>query len=163
MKIKTSMAIAAAVAALASTAGAETLEKLTFAEAVDAADIAVVGKVTGSSIVESDGQVYTVTEFDTQDTVFGQVGGTFSVRFPGGRLQNTLVPMGEVVAGSPSFFVNSEALLLLDQSADGLNVVGYNQGIFPVVTGKVALPNDKGGMVSLDKAKSAVAREKADK
>jgi hypothetical protein len=160
MTIKATMTIAAALAALASAASAETLDKLTFAEAVDAADVAVLGKVTGNSVVRSEGQVFTVTEFTTEDAVFGQVGGTFTVRFPGGRLENTLVPMGETSAGSPTFFVNSEALLLLNETEEGLSVVGYNQGIFPVVTGKVALPNDKGGMVSIAEAKKAVRHEK---
>ncbi|NNU17221.1 hypothetical protein HK107_12890 [Parvularcula sp. ZS-1/3] len=151
--MKRTFLIAGAVVTALASASATTLEKLTFKEAVKAAESAVVARALSSSVVSEEGQTYTETTFEITSAAFGEPGSTVTLRFPGGQLSGTLVPMGEVSAGSPTFFEGSESLLLIDETDDGSAVVGFNQGIYPVLgNGMVALPREQGGMMSVSDA-----------
>jgi hypothetical protein len=133
---------------------ATTLIEMDFDEMVQAASACVVAEAVGIEYANEQGRMVTLTTFKVMDTAFGDTGETITVRTDGGSRKNTKISTTEVVAGSPRFFENSQSLLLLTQnsSTSDYSIVGYSQGIFPVVNATVTLPENVGSSLSVDDA-----------
>lgn len=140
----------AAVAMSATTASATSLMKLGFSELSNQADACVVATMLTSENTVVDGQAMTRTTWSVQKAAFGNVGETFTLLTPGGRIQNGKVSGYVVNAGSPRLLGGQESLMFLNASANGAySITGYNQGLFVVREGKIA-SGDLAGEANID-------------
>jgi len=158
MSKKRWIAGAVSAAALLASAGASatTLNQLSFGEMVSSASACVSGEVIGSSVIERDGAVYTQTQFRVTKTAFGNTDNVITVETSGGAKKLGRLRAAEVNAGTPVFFENQERLLLVTPNASGtMDIVGYNQGSFPILNGSVTLPGTL-SVLSVDDAFDAI-------
>lgn len=135
MRIKTCLALAGALAVGA--ASATTLTAALKLEQLAAqAEVAVLGKVTGSRTIQTDAGVATITNVEVLQSLWGATQGrTIEVTSLGGSLKTTKYPVGRNFPGQVQLFKGSRSLLLLDADSQGkLTVVGFNQGQMPVVS-----------------------------
>jgi hypothetical protein len=149
-----SLFLSGALLAASSIASATTLVKMELDDIVQAASACVVGEAVGVEYVNEGGSVATLTTFRVTDTAFGNVDQLLTVRTAGGKRQSTKISTTEVVAGAPSFFVNSQAMLFLSENSGSsdYSIVGFSQGVFPVVDSVVTLPENGAENLNVDAA-----------
>lgn len=160
MKLKLGkLFISGALLATSTLLSATTLVKMEFDDMVKAASACVVGETIDVKYINDQGGMATLTTFRVTQTAFGNVGETITVRTAGGVRQSTKISTTEVVAGAPKFFENTESLLLLNENdgTNDYNIVGFSQGVFPVVDSIVSLPQNVGNNLSVDSAISIMS------
>ena len=104
-------------------------------EQAKTAEIIVVAAAgQGQSNWDAGGQlIFTDTRFEVQETVKGTVTGGVTTRQIGG----TVGHIAQSVSGSPQFVSGRSYVLFLEPRPDGYyRVVGFNQGCYPVLTGR---------------------------
>jgi hypothetical protein len=135
--------LSGALLTASSIATATTLVKMELDDIIQEASACVVGEAIGVDYISDEGGVATLTTFRITDTAFGNTGETLTVRTAGGQRKNTKISMTEVVAGTPRFFENGESMLFLSENSTGdYSIVGFSQGVFPVVDSVVTLPEN---------------------
>lgn len=155
MKLKWGSILFSGALMTASTiASATTLIKMELDDMIQAASACVVGEAVGVEYVEDETGVATLTTFRVTDTAFGNIDQTFTLRTAGGKRQNTKISTTEVVAGTPLFFENSQSMLFLSENSGtgDYSIVGFSQGIFPVIDSVVTLPESGAENISVDDA-----------
>jgi hypothetical protein len=135
---------------LALEARATTVIRLELAEMVNASARIVVGTVSGSETVWVGRELFTRYTVAVEETLLGDGQSTVSVLVPGGIDRSRRVPIGMAVAGAPALLSGERAVLLLapiDHPAvrGDLQIVGFNQGRFSIVEGRVAAATDTAG------------------
>lgn len=130
------------VGLLAAEARATTVVKLELTDMVNAASHIVVGTVTGGESVWVGRELFTRYTVTVEETLLGDGQSTVSVLVPGGIDRTRRVPIGMAVEGAPTLVSGQRALLLLapiDHPAvhGDLQIVGFNQGRFPIVEERV--------------------------
>jgi hypothetical protein len=154
MKIAPLAVLAAGFAwLLAAEASATTVIRLELPEMVDASARIVVGTVSGSETVWVGRELFTRYTVAVEETLLGDGQSTVSVLVPGGIDRSRRVPIGMAVAGAPAMMTGERAVLLLapiDHPAvrGDLQIVGFNQGRFPVVNGRVTAAQATAGATS---------------
>jgi hypothetical protein len=128
---------------LAAEAYATTVVRLGLEEMVGASAQIVVGTVSAAETVWVGRQIFTRYTVSVEETLLGDGRSTVSVLVPGGIDRTRRVPIGMAVAGAPALTNGERAVLLLapiDHPAvrGDLQIVGFNQGRFPIVDGRVA-------------------------
>jgi len=126
----------ATVMVLGSAANATSLERLTLEGLVQESEIGIIGEVTTSESVYSDGRFQTIVSLQVDQVLFGESGGSVQVRYPGGSAEINGVKVGENVAAAPPRMAGSKAVYFLG-SADSegtRSIVGFTQGQFDIVT-----------------------------
>jgi hypothetical protein len=123
-------------------ARATTIVRLDLADMVSAASRIVVGTIAGAESVWVGRELFTRYTVTVEEALLGD-GGTVTVLVPGGVDRTRRVPIGMAVAGAPALVSGERAVLLLapiDHPAvrGDLQIVGFNQGRFPIVEGRVA-------------------------
>jgi len=148
---------------------ATTLEQLTFEDMIANANACVMAKALDSAFETRDGQVVTVTTFKVLKTAFGSTEETIKLVTAGGEKKLGRLKTSEVLAGAPRFFAQKENLMLITSNGNKneYKIVGFNQGLFPVVTdpnglASVVLPPSVGGNTSIDNALEVISTERAE-
>jgi len=148
---------------------ATTLQQITFEDMVAEANACVVAKAIDSTFETRDGQVVTVTTFKVLKTAFGTTSETITLVTAGGEKPLGRLKTSEVIAGAPKFFAQQENLMLITSNSQNneYQIVGFNQGLFPVVTdpnglASVVLPPSVGGNTSIDNALEVISTERAE-
>ena len=156
-----SMACALAVGGAASSY-ATTLEKMSVRDLAQSAELIVVGTPTSAEYARQAGQIVTLTTFEVSGDALGGAPATVTVVTPGGRISQGKIQGSEIVAGAPAFAGGRQVMLFLnaDENA-GYSVTGFNQGLFSVDNGAVKLPQEVGGLMSVDDAFSLVRNARA--
>lgn len=138
-------------------ASATTFEKMSMVELAQSADLVVIGEAISTESLRENGQVVTRTTFDVMASATGSGPKTVTVETPGGRFTRGKIIASEVVAGAPTFFTGSQAMLFLSEGEGGrFSIVGFNQGLFAVNDGSVAFAPADGGVMAMSKALSVV-------
>ena len=144
MRIKTFLALALAGALSMSAAVATTVgKKMDLSELSKAAPVAVVGKVVGSRTVKTKTGVVTIATVAVSNSLWGNTSPTVDVQLPGGTEKRGKYSVNVTYPGVPMLLGGQKAMLLLTPAAANnanFSVVGFNQGIFPVVNEAVMLP-----------------------
>jgi hypothetical protein len=119
------------IALTAAGAGATVLIPIDFRELVNVSSAIVHGRVTDVRAEWVDGRraIETFVTIDATEYMKGSLGGTLTVRVPGGQIGRYRT----IFVGAPAFREGDEVVLFL-RSYDGvLSVVGLSQGAFRVV------------------------------
>jgi hypothetical protein len=134
VRIKTCLALAGALAVGA--ASATTLDEQQLGEMAAQAEVAILGKVTGSRTAQTDAGVVTITKVEVLDSLWGAAkGSTLEVTTLGGSVKTAKYPVGRNFPGEVQLFKNSRSVLLLDAGSNGkYTIVGFNQGQMQVVS-----------------------------
>ncbi len=124
-------------------AHATTLIKADLPRMVQASDQIVVGTIVGTESVWVGRALFTRYTVAVEETLHGDAAARVSVLVPGGIDRSRRLPIGMAVAGAPTFMANERAVLLLSRilqptGAADFQIVGFNQGRFTVVGGRVA-------------------------
>jgi hypothetical protein len=124
-------------------AQATTYATLSLEELTAQAPVAVLAEVTSApDTVTGDGS-YRLATVTVQTALWGTNADTLQVALPGGRQSFGKLSVVSVMPGAPELFVGSRVVLLLKphSTGAGLEVVGFNQGVFTVSpSGAVMLP-----------------------
>jgi hypothetical protein len=149
-KHRVSLLAAGLFAFAATSASATTMLQMSFEDLVADSALVVVGEAVSSRVVDSaaDG-LMTITTFRVSDAVVGSAGSTVDVVTPGGIFKSGKFLLRQSSADTPLFAIGSEQMLFLgDGPAEGMAVVGVNQGAAAVFKGKggrsVILPGAEG-------------------
>ncbi len=122
------VAIFAFLASVGIPAGATILQQLTLDDMVRKSTSIVQARVTGSSEVVRNGDVFTIYKFETLE-VLKSGSATREVAVPGGVAGG----MRQVVAGAPTLRAGEEYILFLWTGRSGLTqLMGMSQGLFSV-------------------------------
>lgn len=142
---------------------ATTLEQLSFENMVEKANACVMTKVINSTYQVRDGQSVTVTTLKVLKTAFGSTEQTISLVTPGGEKPMGRLKTSEVIAGAPRFFSQQENLMLvsLNSQTNEYQIIGFNQGLFPIQSGNVVLPQSAGGNMSITDAIETISEERS--
>lgn len=115
--------------AMATMAGATTLERMSLKKMAAAAPVIVRARCAGNSVARDEGEIWTLTSFDVEETWRGAPLARITVRLLGGR-------MGEItshVSGVPTFLPGEDVVLFLQPTVHGdLSVVSWEQGTFRI-------------------------------
>ena len=156
-------ALAGVVAAGAvSPALATSLLRMDLGGMVDQSTSIVVGEAVEQHSADTAYGFYTMTTFAVSDSVLGDANAEVTVATPGGVRMSGKFKVAEVWPGAPVFARGQQAIIFLndDNAALGPQVVGFSQGVFPVMStpqGKaVRMPDGGGEMVSLSAAKERI-------
>jgi hypothetical protein len=123
-----SVAIFVVLACAGFPAGATILQRLTLDEMAQKSTSIIRARVTGLSEVVRGGDVFTIYEFETLETLKAGPAAQ-KVAVPGG----VAAGMRQVVAGTPTLRTGREYVLFLWTSRSGLTqVMGMSQGLFSV-------------------------------
>lgn len=119
-------------AALATLAGATTLQQLSVEEMTAKSTAIVRGKLSGSSSSTQRGSmIYTVYTVQVSEWIKGSGSSSVEVCVPGGTYNG----YRQSIAGSPVFQSNTEYVLFLWTSPRGVTqVIGLSQGLYQVKT-----------------------------
>lgn len=128
----------AALFAVSSPAFSTTLQEMSLDAIVDSSEAIVMGEAISSRVVKTDNGVYTLTEFQVNETLSGSAPPTVTVSTPGGSYQTASgVRVGEIIAGAPQLLPGRQAVLFLERDAatGEMCVVGFSQGQMSVANG----------------------------
>jgi hypothetical protein len=115
--------------AIASLAGATTLQELTMANMIGQSTAIVHAKVTGSYSAFRGRTIYTHYQLQVEETLEGSI-ATAEVAVPGGAANG----FRQMVAGAPTLTTGQDYVLFLWTSGSGLTqVMGLSQGLFNVM------------------------------
>ena len=163
MRIKTFLALALAGVLSMSAAVATTVgKKMDLSELSKAAPVAIVGKVVGSRTAKTEAGVVTIATVAVVNSLWGTNATTVDVQVPGGSEKRGKFALNITYPGAPVLLSGQKAMLLLAPAGNTSNfaVVGFNQGVFPVVNDAVMLPG-AAKTVSLAAAMSEVRAARA--
>jgi len=120
------MACAPAVAA---PAGATTLERMSLEKMAVAAPVIVRARCAGNSVWRDEGEIWTFTSFDVEETWRGSPPAHVVVRLLGGSLGD----ITSHVSGVPRFASGEDVILFLQPTSRGdYSVVSWEQGTFRI-------------------------------
>jgi len=128
--------LAAGLLLLASAGDATTLERYSLNDLVRQSDLGIIGEVTASESIYSDGGFYTIVTVMVDEVLFGPATGTAQLRYPGGSAEVNGVKIGENVAAAPPRMEGMKAAYFLgDADGQGIrDIVGFTQGQLDVVS-----------------------------
>lgn len=120
----------ALVALTAAGAGATVLIPIEFRELVHVSSTIVHGRVTDVRAGWTEGRraIETSVTLDVTEYMKGSLGGTVTVRVPGGQIGRYRT----IVVGAPAFHEGDEVVLFLRSYDGALSIVGMSQGVFRV-------------------------------
>src|SRR5438552_4596688 len=132
LRTSTTLTVAAALATIASQAGATTFVAMTERALARAADAIVVGTVRHiESVAAPDGAVNTLVTVEVEQEAKGHVGRVVVLKQPGGSVGGRRLWL----AGSPDFTVNDRELLFLSAYRDGTaRTTAFGMGQFHLST-----------------------------
>lgn len=121
---------------LAAALNATTLERYSLAELVSESDIGIIGEVSATESVYSEGRFYTLVTVQVDEVLFGRGGGFVQVRYPGGSAEINGVRVGENVAAAAHRMEGTKAVYFLGgaDSEGTRDIVGFTQGQLDIVT-----------------------------
>jgi len=106
-----------------------TLTHMSVAKMTDAANVIVHARCLGSATRWDAGEIWTFTEFQTEEQWKGEAGPRITVRLLGGRVGN----LTSTVAGVPRFQAGEDVVLFLEVTGHGdYSIVSWVQGTFRV-------------------------------
>lgn len=143
---------AAAVALMSAPASATTLESLSFEDMAQTADACVIATAVSSSVERRNGQIFTVTTFEVDETAFGDAPSSLSIAMPGGRMDSGSAKMMAVDSGAIRFSPNSKQMMFLENVNGAYSISGFTQGAYSVNGDQVLLPRTLGGATSRQNA-----------
>ena len=119
------------IALATASAGATVLIPIEFRELVHVSSAIVHGRVTDARAAWVDGRraVETFVTIEVTEYMKGSLGGTLTVRVPGGQIGRYRT----IVVGAPAFHDGDEVVLFLRSYDGALSIVGLSQGAFRVV------------------------------
>lgn len=113
----------------ATTAGATTLERMSLAKMAVAAPVIVRARCAANSVARDEGEIWTFTSFDVEETWRGSPPARITVRLLGGS-------MGDItshVSGVPRFAPGEDVVLFLQPTTSGdFSIVSWEQGTFRI-------------------------------
>lgn len=122
--------------ALASTAQATTLVRLSTEQMTARASDIVVGVCTNARSVWVGRTLVTLATVSVSESLKGDAAAEVTVVLPGGVDANRAVPIAVTWPGAPTLAPNDQVMLFLEGAAplrDGRQIVGFSQGKFSVV------------------------------
>jgi hypothetical protein len=160
------LALALAGALSVSAAVATTMAQLNLKQIAKAAPVAVVGKVISASTINTDAGFVTVSKVKLDDVIWGTNADTVEVAVSGGSQVIGRYRVGTSDAGAPLLASNKEVVLMLtpDATTGKFAIVGFNQGVFPVVNtaeGKAVMLPGVNKLMPLNAAMSAIREARA--
>lgn len=154
-------AIAMAVLAMSTPALAEKSARHADIKALAAdSDAIVAGKFTSVRTAMVAGAAVTRYTMLVEGVLKGAASANVTVEVPGGPISSARIPVSEVVAGAPQFFVNSEGVLFLNGQPDGaFTIVGSSEGALSIQTDASGQEFVRygGEEITMDALRSAVA------
>jgi hypothetical protein len=115
--------------AVAGASQATTLERMSLAKMAAAAPVIVRARCGGNSVARDEGEIWTFTSFDVEETWRGSAAARITVRLLGGS-------MGDItshVSGVPRFTAGEDVVLFLQPTARGdFSIVSWEQGTFRI-------------------------------
>jgi len=128
--VRTTVCVAFAWAvAMATAASATTLERMSLAKMAVAAPVIVRARCGGNSVAREEGEIWTFTSFDVEETWRGSPPARITVRLLGGS-------MGDItshVSGVPRFTPGEDVVLFLQPTArSDFSIVSWEQGTFRI-------------------------------
>jgi hypothetical protein len=132
---------------------ASTIEHMSIAKMARIAQLIVRAKCVGNAARWQDGEIWTLSQFHTEDAWKGDVPGDFSVRLLGGSVGN----ITSTVSGVPRFQTGEELVLFLESTKFGdYSVESWAQGTFRVQhdlrSGVSVITQDTAGFSTFDPA-----------
>jgi hypothetical protein len=110
-------------------ASATTFARMSVAEMTHTAPLIVRAKCAGNTVDWEEGEIWTFTEFEIEETWRGNAPGKIMVRLLGGRLGS----ITSAVSGVPRFHSGEEVVLFLEAAPRGnFSVVSWEQGTFRI-------------------------------
>jgi hypothetical protein len=110
-------------------ASATTFARISIAEMTHAAPLIVRARCVANTVDWEEGEIWTFTEFEIEETWRGNTSAKIVVRLLGGRLGN----ITSTVSGVPRFHSGEEVVLFLDPAPRGnFSVVSWEQGTFRI-------------------------------
>jgi hypothetical protein len=110
-------------------AGATTFARMSLAEMSHAAPLIVRAKCVANTVDWEEGEIWTFTEFEVEETWRGGSYAQVMVRLLGGRLGN----ITSTVSGVPRFRGGEEVVLFLEHAPRGnFSIVSWGQGTFRI-------------------------------
>lgn len=143
----------ALLAAMAATAAATTLARMSVAEMAQAAPVIVRARCLGNSTGWDAGEIWTFTSFEVEEAWRGAAPARITVRLLGGRAGN----LTSSVSGVPRFRSGEDVVLFLEPTARGdLSVVSWEQGTFRIrrdaAAGRESVTQDTAALATFDPA-----------
>lgn len=120
---------------LSCAAFATTLDRYSLTDLVQQSELGIVGEVTATESVYTEGHFYTIVTVEIDEVLFGQGGASVQVRYPGGSTEINGVRVGENVAAAPTRLEGMKAVYFLGTaSSNGTrDIVGFTQGQLDIV------------------------------
>jgi len=110
-------------------AGATTFARMSVAEMTHAAPVIVRARCVANTVNLEEGEIWTFTEFEIQETWRGTAPARITVRLLGGRLGD----ITSTVSGVPRFHGGEEVVLFLQPAPRGnFSIVSWQQGTFRI-------------------------------
>ncbi len=149
---RAAMAVAT-LAAMAATAGATTLARMSVAQMSRAAQVIVRAQCQGNTTGWDAGDIWTFTTFEVEEVWRGEAPAQISVRLLGGRAGN----LTSSVAGIPRFQPGEEVVLFLERTERGdFSIVSWEQGTFrirrDIRTGEESATQDTAALATFNPA-----------
>jgi hypothetical protein len=122
--------------ALATTAQATTLVKMSTEQMTARATDIVIGTVTGTHSVWVDRTLVTLAKVSVSESLKGGARSELTVVLPGGVDATRAVPVAVTWPGAPVLNAREDVVLFLERDApvkDGHQIVGFSQGKYSVV------------------------------
>lgn len=149
--VKVSFAGVALSMLAAVTAHATTLMRMSLAQLAQASQKIVRVRCVANNTAWDDGEIWTLTTFDVEETWRGSMSATITVRLLGGRTAQ----FTSWVSGVPRFHPGEEVVLFLEGTSRGdYSVVSWQQGTFRIRrvagSGEEGVTQDTAGFETFD-------------
>ena len=150
-RVAMAAAILTMLAALAVTAAATTLARMSVAQMSRAAQVIVRAQCEANATGWDAGEIWTFTTFEVEEVWRGEASAQISVRLLGGRAGNVT----SSVAGIPRFRPGEEVVLFLERTERGdFSIVSWEQGTFrirrDIGTGGESATQDTAALATFD-------------
>jgi len=150
-RVAMAAAILTMLAALAVTAAATTLARMSVAQMSRAAQVIVRAQCEANATGWDTGEIWTFTTFEVEEVWRGEASAQISVRLLGGRAGNVT----SSVAGIPRFRPGEEVVLFLERTERGdFSIVSWEQGTFrirrDIGTGGESATQDTAALATFD-------------
>ncbi|MEX2497908.1 MAG: hypothetical protein WD397_03415 [Wenzhouxiangellaceae bacterium] len=148
---------------LAWAVNATTLEQYSLADLVQQSDVGVIGEVTATESVYTEGRFYTIVTVQVDEVLFGQGDAFVQIRYPGGSAEINGVRVGENVAAATPRMEGMKAVYFLGgaDSEGTRDIVGFTQGQLDIVARGDQLLISSPDQASLLSVNDFVARARA--
>jgi hypothetical protein len=122
-------ALIALVLAIAAATNATTLERMSLQKMAVAAPVIVRTRCVANSVAREEGEIWTFTSFDVEETWRGSPPARITVRLLGGSMGD----LTSHVSGVPRFAPGEDVVLFLQPTSRGdYSIVSWEQGTFRV-------------------------------